>query len=56
MGHYSDKIFNFIFNFPKNYYNNYKVYSLAKLLNVQKNYNFNSKNNDMFELVHSDVW
>jgi hypothetical protein len=55
VGHSSDKIFKFIFNFFKEYYINCEVFSFAKHIKLPFCY-YNSKGNDMFELVHFDVW
>jgi hypothetical protein len=55
MGHPSDKILKLIVNGSQNYCSNCEVCSLAnhtKLLFC----NSNSKSNEKFKLVHSDVW
>jgi transposase InsO family protein len=55
MGHPSDKILKLIVNGSQNYCSNCEVCSLAK----HKKFSFcnsNSKSNEKFELVHSDVW
>jgi hypothetical protein len=55
VGHSSDKIFKFMFNFSIDYCNNCEVCSIAKH-KKHSFYNFNFKSNDIFKLVHSDIW
>jgi GAG-pre-integrase domain len=55
VGHPSNKIFKFMFDFSKDYSLNCEVCSLAKHTKLLF-YNSNSKSNEMFELVHSDIW
>jgi hypothetical protein len=55
MGHPSDKILKLIVNGSQNYCSNCEVCSLAKHTKLPF-CNSNSKSNEKFELVHSDVW
>jgi GAG-pre-integrase domain len=54
VGHPSNKIFKFMFDFFKDYSLNCEVCSLAKHTKLPF-CNSNSKSNEMFELVHSDI-
>jgi GAG-pre-integrase domain len=55
VGHPSDKILNFMFDFSKDYCSKCEVYKLDKFMKLSF-CDFNFKSNELFELVHSDVW
>jgi hypothetical protein len=55
VGHLSEKILKLMFDFSKDFYNKCEVYKLGK----QTKLSFcdsNSKSNEVFKLIHSDVW
>jgi hypothetical protein len=55
VGHPSDKILNLIFDFSKDFYNKCEAYKLGKQTKLPF-CDSNSKSNEIFELIHSDVW
>ena len=55
VGHPSDKILKIMFNFSKDFCNKCDVCKFAKQTKLPFN-NSTSKSNEVFELIHSDVW
>jgi GAG-pre-integrase domain len=55
VGHHSDKILNYMFDFSKDYCSKCEVCKLAKHVKLYF-CNSSSKSNEVFEPVHSDVW
>ena len=55
VGHPSDKILKLLFDIPKEFCNKCEVCRIAKQTRLPF-CNSNSKTNELFELIHSDVW
>jgi GAG-pre-integrase domain len=55
VGHPSDKILNYMFEFSKDYCSKCEICKLAKHTKLPF-CNSSTKSNKVFELVHSDVW
>jgi GAG-pre-integrase domain len=55
VGHMSDKIISHMFNFSKNYCSKCEVCKFTILIKLPFCIS-NSKSNEIFELIHSDVW
>jgi hypothetical protein len=55
VGHPSDKILNLIFDFSKDFCNKFEACKLRKTKQTPF-CDSNSKSNEIFELIYSDVW